>query len=128
MSAEWARARAPVYRYEFGDRDAPNPAYQLGPGFRLGAAHATELSYLFDLVGKRAALSSGQERLSAEMMRYWSNFARTGDPNGAGLAHWSAMKSVHDTQGLELAPVEDGVRMVDLGAEHHCAFWATLPP
>ena len=27
-------------------------------------------------------------KLSEEMMEYWTNFAKTGDPNGKGLQHW----------------------------------------
>ncbi|HVU45783.1 MAG TPA: carboxylesterase family protein, partial [Terracidiphilus sp.] len=27
-------------------------------------------------------------KLSDEMMGYWTNFAKTGDPNGAGLHEW----------------------------------------
>ncbi|XP_077566534.1 fatty acyl-CoA hydrolase precursor, medium chain-like [Stigmatopora nigra] len=29
-----------------------------------------------------------EEQLSRTMMAYWGNFARTGSPNGDGLAHW----------------------------------------
>src|SRR4029453_1998138 len=36
-----------------------------------------------------AAANPGQRRLSAQMIRYWANFAHTGDPNGDGLQHWS---------------------------------------
>ncbi len=27
-------------------------------------------------------------KVSDAMMTYWSNFARTGNPNGSGLPHW----------------------------------------
>ncbi|NXN94100.1 SASB hydrolase, partial [Rhinopomastus cyanomelas] len=29
-----------------------------------------------------------EAKLSRTMMRYWTNFARNGHPNGEGLVHW----------------------------------------
>ena len=44
---------------------------------------------------------SNDRRLTDAMQRYWINFARTGDPNGAGLAEWPAYVP-GDPQVMEL--------------------------
>ena len=36
----------------------------------------------------RAPWTPDDERLSEQMMSYWSNFAKTGDPNGSGVPAW----------------------------------------
>jgi para-nitrobenzyl esterase len=38
----------------------------------------------------RAAWSAQDKALSNQLHSYWVNFARTGDPNGAGLPQWPA--------------------------------------
>ena len=43
------------------------------------------------------------------MVGYWTNFARTGDPNGDGLPVWE-MRTDTQTKVLELG---DNVQMVD---------------
>ncbi len=71
---------APAWRYVFDHvAEAQRPA-------RNGAAHASELAYLFGNLPDDAAPS---DRAASElMMAYWIAFARTGDPNGPGLSHW----------------------------------------
>ncbi len=47
-------AHVPTWRYEFADEHAP-PLTSGTPPFPLGAPHASELPYLFDLGGRRPA-------------------------------------------------------------------------
>ncbi len=53
---------------------------------RKGAAHASELAYLF---GNLPANAGPSDHAAAKLMGdYWTNFARHGHPNGAGLPDW----------------------------------------
>lgn len=61
------------------------------PG-RAAPAHSAEVFYVFDTApGAKpgpAPLSADQRRLSQIMIGYWTNFAKTGNPNGKGLPYW----------------------------------------
>lgn len=63
---------------------------------RLGATHTAELPYVFGNLqfaarqGRLSTLELADRRLSQAMMRYWVQFAETGNPNGEGRPHWPA--------------------------------------
>ncbi|MEU7893271.1 carboxylesterase family protein [Nonomuraea sp. NPDC049152] len=105
---------APVYGYEFADRKAPM-FLPLEADFDWGAFHAGDLPYLFP--EKKALLSPAQQKLSEQMIGYWTNFARTGSPNGPGLPAWRRLG--RGTQSL--AP--GAIRPIDYAAEHRLGFW-----
>ena len=108
-------ARAPVWRYEFADEHAP-PTVPGPTPFPLGAPHASELPYLFDLGGRPRDLTAAQHRLADTMIDYWARFARTGDPNAPASPHWPR----HAV--LSLAP-DHIVPTSTTQIQHHCAFW-----
>jgi para-nitrobenzyl esterase len=42
------------------------------------------------------AWSEADRKLADTMATYWTNFAKTGDPNGADLPHWPAFTARDD--------------------------------
>ena len=80
-----ASAFVPTFGYEFNDENAPE-RFLPPVSFPYGAAHASELQYLFGLPTAPipGALTAPQQRLAASMRRYWTNFAARGFPSSAG--------------------------------------------
>jgi para-nitrobenzyl esterase len=85
----WARLqapRAPVYFYDFGQQPPFPPA---SPQANWGASHFAELWYVFDHLDQEPwPWRRSDRRLASQMAGYWTNFVKTGDPNGAGLSAW----------------------------------------
>jgi len=78
-------AESPVYRYRF---DLPSPPSKFHP--ERAAFHSAEIEYVFGTLDTRpgAKWRRSDRILSAQIMGYWTNFAKTGNPNGAGLPPW----------------------------------------
>jgi carboxylesterase type B len=69
---------------------------------RLGAYHASEISYVFhNLHLGTLPYEDADRKLSDIMSSYWVNFATTGDPNGTGLPKWPVYREDSDI-ALEL--------------------------
>ncbi|HEU4322343.1 MAG TPA: carboxylesterase family protein [Roseiflexaceae bacterium] len=119
-------AHVPTYAFEFADGNAP-PNVPFPPEFPPGAYHNAEVVYQFDLAGEAAALSPEQGRLAEQMNRYWANFARSGDPNGADLPVWQRFDPSAAPPFVQaLAPGAGGIAPVDYVAEHRLDFWTEL--
>ncbi|GAC1334538.1 MAG: carboxylesterase family protein [Beijerinckiaceae bacterium] len=86
LAARHAKSRQPVYRYFFGY--VAERARNRVPG----AAHGDELKFVFGNLRtdqrSKIEYTDADKGIAAVVGRYWTNFAKTGDPNGAGLAAW----------------------------------------
>jgi para-nitrobenzyl esterase len=84
MASLHAQAGHHAYVYQF-NREIP------GKGQRaLGAFHALEIPFVFGTfeAWNWLPFEQADHRLSEIVQSYWTNFAKTGNPNGAGLPGW----------------------------------------
>jgi para-nitrobenzyl esterase len=120
-----------TYAYEFNDENAP-PNQSFFGGlltFPLGAYHTAEMQYLFkylDLFGFGAIpLTHKQRQLSHAMVSYWTQFAKTGNPNSSGEPTWVPYSPAVD-QIQSLIPPTPMVES-NFNSDHLCsAFWDTF--
>ena len=98
IDALWTKwSDAPVYAYEFNDRNAPY-YFPPMPGFTPLAAHTIDIQFLFPLwhggilgvpgASQSPALSKEEQRLSDQLVAAWTNFAKSGNPNESGNTPW----------------------------------------
>lgn len=115
---------SPIYMYEFRDQTAlpavgvANGSYYLS--FPQGAAHSYDLQYLYNL----GDLGNAERReLQTAMTRYWSNFAKTGNPNTGGdvPANWPAFTATNSTVlALDVASGGGVKALSSFDADHKC--------
>ncbi|KAG8437412.1 hypothetical protein GDO86_008202 [Hymenochirus boettgeri] len=118
--------RLPVYFYEFQHR--PSMFHDSKPDF-VKADHGDELFFVFggpflsaDVIFQSAGTEE-EKVLSKRIMRYWANFARTGDPNGPGLSDWP--KYGEDEDYLEINLNQKPSHKLKEG---RLKFWTTTVP
>jgi len=120
--SSWVR----TYLYEFNDANAPQ-LFLPPVSFPYGAAHASEIQYLFVLPNQVGAppLDADQQRLSEAMVRYWTRVARTGKPGAARAPRWPLFDAGDEILSLGApSPVVESA--AEFALDHQCAFWGPL--
>ena len=108
----WARLQAKtgkgkVFVYYFSHR----PNYPNTPAFKdWGAAHAGEIAYVFGNFTPTMPASASDQKVSDEVSSYWVNFAKKGDPNGAGLPQWPAFTNT----SAQVMNLDDPSKAIDV--------------
>jgi para-nitrobenzyl esterase len=115
----------PVWRYLYTHRLENDPFLA-----SLRASHFLDEPILWGtsqlLEGFDAAdyvFTPGDAALSASMATYWTNFAKTGDPNGSGVPGWPTF-----TDASELVQVlDDPISTTDHWPPEACTLFDTIP-
>lgn len=127
LAARFA-ATTPTYFYQFDDENPPAQNTTL-PGFRWGAAHTQELSFLWpgwnpygtDMYTR---LTPAELKLSAQMIAWWGAFAWHGSPHVPGQPAWPAYSS-RNLMSLRPGGQSHPITAATFAAQHQCAFWGT---
>ena len=91
LASSHAASGRPAFLYQFG---YVAEAKRVKAG---GAGHASEIPFVFDTVGEVDPAAGAEDRAEGALLsRYWTRFAATGDPNGAGDATWPAYRPATD--------------------------------
>ncbi|KAF6026542.1 BCHE [Bugula neritina] len=117
----------PVYYYYFTHRSTRNPW-----GKWMGVMHGDEIFFTFGLpIRPDSQYTEDEKLLSMHMMQLWSNFSKTGHPNGldnGGLWSWTPA-SQFGKEFYELSiPSLTSPTFGSGPRTEHCAFWDSYLP
>jgi para-nitrobenzyl esterase len=123
----WTAPYIPVYAFRFDDRSVP--MYMAPVSFPYGAAHTSEMQFLFPGFhggsGVVQSLSPPEQALSVQMIGYWTTFAKSGDPNHAGAPPWPKFNAAGAFMSLR-TPAPTAISENEIVTQHHCAAWDTV--
>jgi para-nitrobenzyl esterase len=134
---KFAQHGAPVYSYIFtyeSQRIVP------GTQHKVGAAHALEIAYKFDLIEPTEKVSAGDPSQTAtrtmmdtgpasvktaeNMSQMWSTYARAGKPGAKGQPQWPA----YDTTRRATMLIDAECKVVDDPFHLEREFWERVEP
>jgi para-nitrobenzyl esterase len=102
MEMHLQTGEAAVYRYEFDQVPPPSEKHEAEAGL---AYHSAEIEYVLGTLDwKKIPWRPEDYKLSEQMGSYWTNFAKSGDPNGPGLGVWPMYIRKSGYQVMHLRP------------------------
>ena len=122
FASELTSRFVPTFAYEFNDENAPELFLPFA-GFPYGAAHASEIQYLFDVRPSvpPTPLNASQQQLAGNMVDYWAAFATNGNPNRLNTPNWPLFSVVPGTMQSFVPPTPQNE--LTFAIDHKCAFW-----
>ncbi|XP_072845288.2 cholinesterase [Pogona vitticeps] len=123
FAASMATSGSPIYGYSFNQ-------YVSGSVWQewMGAAHGAEVPYLFgtlsSLPGRNQTTTEADAGLSHRVMRYWAEFARSGNPTGSTPedVQWPLYNA---TEQNFFHISTESPQVMQVSPAHHCSFLAT---
>jgi para-nitrobenzyl esterase len=110
----------PTYEYEL-DHAIPGQEAQ-------GAVHSSDLPYVWGYFPKQGniagAFGAVDTKLADLIETYWTNFARTGNPNGAGVPVWPDLKMAETY--MQFTESGEGVMSAKPLRAAQCQAWRAL--
>jgi para-nitrobenzyl esterase len=110
MQVQTGKSR--VYRYRF-EQAPPMPT---GDPNR-GAYHSADIEYVFETLDwKHLPWTADDRKLSDTISSYWTNFAKTGNPNGPGLPEWPGYSKAdrYEVMHLQMGGLKNGAEPPDV--------------
>ena len=99
-------------------RVAPTWEWEFSRSVRRPALHGSELTYVFGTLSPEQLADPNAVKVRDQMQTYWTNFAKTGNPNGPGLPPWPQFNAAHP-QSMEF--VDDGATVRTENRAEICA-------
>jgi para-nitrobenzyl esterase len=104
--------KSPVYRYRF-EQVPPMPTGEPN----RGAYHSADIEYVFETLDwKHLPWTADDRKLSDTISSYWTNFAKTGNPNGPGLPEWPGYSKAdrYEVMHLQMGGLKNGEESLDV--------------
>ncbi|XP_040838007.1 carboxylesterase 4A-like isoform X1 [Ochotona curzoniae] len=108
----------PVYLYEF---EHQTPSIVIIKPCTDGADHGDEIRFVFGTPFFKGPSTAAAKTLSFRIMRYWANFARTGNPNDGTVPYWPQFDKKEQYLRLDF-----NVRVGEKLRQEKMAFWVRM--
>ena len=116
----------PTYAYEFADEGSARLSLPTDPLLPLDATHGSELPFLWaNLTGTGipagASMTAAEQQLAVQMHAAWTNFAKSGTPNGPGVTDWPRFETKANLIHELVPPTPYSTS--GFSTDHKCGFW-----